>query len=643
MKHGSQGSAPIELLKVSMVSVVFLAIAFWWFQEERPNPPSVTPSTDARDRITPKLVQSSPVEKESPNTGPDEVFFPVDVPKKNAAALSPDNKQSSKQVPAAIKTTDEKGSKPPIAELVDSAIEDAEPTNQKRSARLKIPIPSQSEIDTASEVVKEVYSTQLAEAKSALKKNELARQMAVVAADTDELASRFVLLRSAKNIAISTGDVVHAMEFVNTLIHNFDVDAFSMRTDCLIRVSQLLTSPEQNRAYGEATLSVVDEMVDHDLYAGSDKLLRLAHSAALKSRDIELIKAIVAKKGLVKRYLSEYESIRSSFQALETNPGDSVAAGKVGQFYCFVRGLWGRGIPLLAASDLESLREIASLELANPSAAAQRVALADQWWELAETYADPSVADTVRQHACLWYSRAVSSLTGLEQVRVKKRLESQSLAQESFVKDKDDNEIVAVLMHSRAGAANESVTLYRSGLFTSPVRSKALSRQTWWTVQRNLLVMIYPNAASSVGYGVDVGMLDDDGRSYSGRSQDGNSCKGKVTRGSADWNQMRNTHPLADEKPSASVAGVWYKSSKMKRYLQKRLLAGGTIWRVGSASRWVIANDLIIMVYPGSNFAIDYLKVSADGTLVGRNQQGIELKGQVKNPTQLFNKLINSR
>lgn len=660
-KNRKQQSVVIELLKVGMVSFVFLAGAIWWLRQDRIDQHTVASSTDVhtpsipqRPASMPRENQALPVAKKptsgTPSTAAEETSadsVPSQVSARNETAKSPGNEPPAESVPPANQRAQEGAVNRSLADLLDADDAGGEGVKQDAIKRLGVPVPSESELVAASELVRQVYSQDLSDATTSQQKNDLAQQMVKVAAETDDQASRFILLRSARNIAIGTGDVNHAMQFTNSLVNNFDIDAIEERTNCLTRVSQFLTSPAQIVDFGAAVLPVVEEMIDRGLFVNATELLQLAHTAMQDSRNTDQKNVIAAKQEEVKRYLDKYELIQVSFQELETNPADPVAAGKVGQFYCFARGLWSRGLPLLAASNLEPLRDVAREELAKPSATPQMVALADRWWELADSNTDQSVADAMRERACMWYDQSLPGLAGLDRVRVEKRLENRSPASvpiaERKVSDKDDKDIVAVLLHKRGLTPEIPITLYRSGRISTPTSTTAWTRQTGWIVQHNMLVMIYANPTPAVGYGIDVGVLDSTGSRYTGVDQEGRTFSGQITKMSADWARLRDTGPLAGQPKSDLVARITIKTPKMRNYKEKRLLANGHSNELDSNNRWVILNGHIILATSGTKFWLSRLRVNPDGTLVGSDQDKAPLNGRVVESTPLFEKLLNAR
>src|SRR5205823_3905988 len=97
----------------------------------------------------------------------------------------------------------------------------------------------------------------------------------------------------------------------------------------------------------------------------------------------------------------------------------NLAAGK---FYCFFKGDWSKGLPLLAKGADAKLAALARLDQANPTEPDKLKQLGDAWWDWAESQS--AVVKTAgRVHAGDGYRNAQPNLTGLTKVAVDKRLE----------------------------------------------------------------------------------------------------------------------------------------------------------------------------------------------------------------------------
>ncbi len=101
-------------------------------------------------------------------------------------------------------------------------------------------------------------------------------------------------------------------------------------------------------------------------------------------------------------------------------PDDAVANALVGRYFCFERGTWGVGLPLLAHGDDADLKAVAELDLKKPAAAGPQVELGDRWYALAKKARQP-VQDRMLARAAGWYRRAEPGLTGVTRERISQR------------------------------------------------------------------------------------------------------------------------------------------------------------------------------------------------------------------------------
>ena len=81
----------------------------------------------------------------------------------------------------------------------------------------------------------------------------------------------------------------------------------------------------------------------------------------------------------------ESKAALAARQRLETAPDDPEACLVVGRWSCFRQDDWDAGLKLLAKGSDAALKSLAAKELeSKPSAAAERVARGDAWWDMAE-------------------------------------------------------------------------------------------------------------------------------------------------------------------------------------------------------------------------------------------------------------------
>jgi hypothetical protein len=91
-------------------------------------------------------------------------------------------------------------------------------------------------------------------------------------------------------------------------------------------------------------------------------------------------------------------------------------------YYCFGKGDWDRGVPMLALGSDSLLKSVARKELLEDcSSVADQVSLGDAWYDLAQTKTG-FAKSAIHRRAIHWYCRALPSLTGLTRDKVDGRL-----------------------------------------------------------------------------------------------------------------------------------------------------------------------------------------------------------------------------
>jgi hypothetical protein len=144
----------------------------------------------------------------------------------------------------------------------------------------------------------------------------------------------------------------------------------------------------------------------------------LARRALPATHDAALIKAHESFLAQMELLRKPYEAVKPAVRALKENADDAAANRAVGEFLCFAKREWDKGLPLLVRSGEEGLAEAARKELAQPASHDDQVALADAWVALAKN--NPGARAAVQQRACRWYCQALQQPGGKDNGRIEK-------------------------------------------------------------------------------------------------------------------------------------------------------------------------------------------------------------------------------
>ena len=145
-------------------------------------------------------------------------------------------------------------------------------------------------------------------------------------------------------------------------------------------------------------------------------------SSKVKPRTLRALADAMARE--LGEFQREYDKldVRGAVKKNFEDPEDPEVNLVLGRFYGLVKGNWEAGLSHLARSSSKTLEEMAKRDLAAPSVTADRVAVGDGWWALAEAERGIYRRGLVGR-AVYWYRKAVPQLQGLSTARVRLRLD----------------------------------------------------------------------------------------------------------------------------------------------------------------------------------------------------------------------------
>lgn len=283
-------------------------------------------------------------------------------------------------------------------------------------------VPGDAAIAKGEMVVREVLKTEYAR-KQPAEKRALVEKLIRLAAETgDDLAARYVMLRDARDIAIDLNDPLLAVQAINELAKEYELDGPVQTLEALEKI--IASSPNATALKGVADSAgpAADDLSAADSFDEAVQFAQLAVNAARKGR-LGPVATEEADYRLTwaKKARDLFAAIRPAVDKLRTDPNDPEANSIVGKYRCFVQGRWDDGLKHLALSTSAALREVAELDLKTPRTGTPEVNIADAWWDYAQT-APADERWGVLTRTRYWYSRCIPGLTGLNKVKAESRL-----------------------------------------------------------------------------------------------------------------------------------------------------------------------------------------------------------------------------
>ena len=294
-------------------------------------------------------------------------------------------------------------------------------------AQDKAPVPGPAEQAEVEKMMKDVFKDEYAK-RAPADRQAFARQLLAQGQKTeDDRKFQFVLLRESRDIAAQAGDPATSLLAVDEMAKTFAVDAAAMKGGVLAAAAKTAKTVDEFRILARLSLRLVEQALAADDYDGADRNSAAAALYAKRAQDLALLGRATARAKEVSDLRARFEKLKKARETLAANPDDGAANLTLGQFLCFMKGDWDKGLELLEKSPDLLFGALAKKERASPGDPAGQMAVGDGWWDLSEKESSPA-KENLKQHACVWYARAAGSLTGLSKTKVDKRLSDGRIA-----------------------------------------------------------------------------------------------------------------------------------------------------------------------------------------------------------------------
>jgi WD40 repeat protein len=308
---------------------------------------------------------------------------------------------------------------PPVDTPPDKPLDIPEPETEE-----KWPVPTGDVLAAAEANLRESFKAGLARKKPAEKKALAEEMLQRAGGGKEEPAGCYVLLREAADQAAQVLELDLALRAVDEMDRRFRVNALEMKAGVLEQAGKAAALSKANGAVGDTALLLVDAAIAADDYESAGRLVQVARAAGEAIRDVVLQNRAQDDKKRLEVIRKEYEGAQAAEKVLAGQADDPAANLTVGRFHALVKEDWGRGLPYLARGADEKLRALAARDLGNPPEVADRVAVADGWWDQAET-ASAEVKVALQRRALFWYRQALGKeIAGIDRARVEGRVKA---------------------------------------------------------------------------------------------------------------------------------------------------------------------------------------------------------------------------
>jgi len=295
------------------------------------------------------------------------------------------------------------------------------PVAAARPPAARSPVPPAAALRASQARLQTAFPTLEGKAATPAAKLDQARRMLATVTSDASAADRYVLLETARGLAVEAGAVDVAIECVEKLGREFAVAPEVGRAKTLQALAPKVDAGQVARLVDElvSLASSPGDTIDADQ---REDLLQLAIAAARRTgarSQVETVTAALAAQRQASRLEAKERDLTAK---LAESPDNAAAAQELAVIKCLVHDDWVTGLRLLQRGGDDKAAALARADLTTGKATADVLQLADGWWDYAEG-ARGDLARLATSRAASHYLAALEGLKGLDRPRVERRLE----------------------------------------------------------------------------------------------------------------------------------------------------------------------------------------------------------------------------
>jgi hypothetical protein len=283
---------------------------------------------------------------------------------------------------------------------------------QQALYQLPQPIPFPMEFAQVAQVVELRFPTTTTKP-SGVDQLALARTLMDAAAGEEQMATKFLLLKRAREAYLTGNDPAGAVGAVHEMAWYFDVDDEGLTYKILEAAAGGAELPATAaREIAKVSLQAAMSALRDQQYEWAGKMAAITEILARRSRDAGMLTLANQLVGQLYGLSQDYPRVQEAQERLAKSPGDPGDNLLVGRFFCLTCRQWSRGLPLLDKGSDVTLRGLAHRELDPPMDSDGQNDLADSWSALGRSMLSGRDRDAVLDRAAEWYEAAESHLKG---------------------------------------------------------------------------------------------------------------------------------------------------------------------------------------------------------------------------------------
>jgi hypothetical protein len=308
-----------------------------------------------------------------------------------------------------------------FAQVPSPSSSDHSPPAQTQPAA-RLPVPSDAALAASRKLIREIYPSDLSR-QTISERRLLASKMLDAGLETnDNPTDRYVLLDEAITLAAGAGDAVTVGKAADALDTGYQCNAAALRADALARCYAVAPSAGIAGQVAVAEIDAAERAAADDDFDAAGKYAEKGTVSARNSGDRALAAAVQSRAAAIRTQRTAFLQVKTALDKLKADPNNATNQLAVGQYFCFTKGRWDKGLAHLALGSDARLKQIAQRELAASPDPQARAELAEQWWNVADAQ-PPQQQKVIRAHAAELYRAALPALAGLARAVAQKRID----------------------------------------------------------------------------------------------------------------------------------------------------------------------------------------------------------------------------
>ena len=297
-------------------------------------------------------------------------------------------------------------------------------SDRKADAPKKLAVPAEHKRAEAETSIRALFAEDYAKAESRVEKAALAGKLLKTGGETsDDNVAAYVLFTEARRVAIEGGKLSTALDAIDAIDSKFVCDAFAEKAEAITALSSVDYPILTAREVANHSVPFIESAIAAEEHDAAASVVSAALETANRLMDARLLAELEALKEQVDGLNDQHAAYLAALGVVKRDRRNKEAQLALSMYLGLRKNDWVAAEQHAALSGDNQIQKLMALEYSAPTSDEKQIALADGWWDFAES--TQGIAKRQAQtRAAIWYEKALPTATGLTQHRIEQRLKS---------------------------------------------------------------------------------------------------------------------------------------------------------------------------------------------------------------------------